>query len=491
MSAARSGSARLDPVAFAMAAATAVVAWGLDAWMIVHGVLKVERSNADPLALHRSLRDGVLVLTAPATSPADGLYHLPFQLLFAALPALEDAAWVTSAGYHLVGLALGVGVARRLGAGSGLVAWLVFTTSPVTPILSKHVIATYFVPAAAAAFTLAVLDLAAPGDAAARRNALGRALLAWAVLTSLHAAHVVWGLPLLAGVWRFGFPGVPWRWLSAAAAVWLFRVAKAVTVGGWAPTLEWRWSSAWQAYDRLFAVEFGTWLLAPPHALPLLVGPVAVGAALWRASRGQGVPGLAPLLLVGPLLLWAEPEATVSWQVPLAVAYGTLLGATPARVRSTALWSLVASASLAAAFASTAMVGGGSFLSLASLAHRRALADVLRDDVGLRAEEIDQLRLRHHAEDGGLPATAAGLVPVLLERGPLPPGGSRCVDVGDTPVSLPGDASDVQRWTALGLSVAAWRSEQPCPGNVRHHPGAVLWWDMEAGGVHISDPTSR
>lgn len=460
----------------------ATLALGLDAWMILHGVIKMEQANADPLALHVLLREGRVVLATGPDHYAEALFHWPMHLLFGLLPRLDHAAWPLTAGYHLAGVLLGLGVARRTDATTGLLAWLCFVTSPVTPILTKHVISTWFIPFAATLFTLACVDLRNQPS----RHAVGRAIVGFAFMLALHRHHAVLLLPLLwfigrARIWR------PPAWsigVSVLLAVPAF--LRLVTFGPRELGLGAHWMSAWHFYDRMVLVEYGTWEFIPTYIVPLALTPFAIV----HAARSPRIRGLAPLLATGLAYAVAESEATVAWQVPWIFAMALWLGRSPVSSGLVAGWAILTQAATTVTFVSFSAPPNDNFLALSSLAQRREIADVLIQDLHLRRDELHQLTMHHPVQEDDRPAILPGLDHVILhEHAPLPPGGDRCLAVGFEALIPPADATEITRLTRGGLTYQTWQSQSPCDGNVIRTRPDVLWFDLKTRTHHVGDPT--
>lgn len=476
-------SRRLERVLAALLAVAALQAVVLDGWLLSRGLVKMEIANAHQLELHALVRDGLVVLGESPAYYADALHHLPFHALLLVSPDLEVVGGLLNLLWYGFAVLLYRGTARRLGRVAALVATTLFVAAPVAPILSKHVISTAFVPPIAAAFTFAVLDLAG----GAGRGALGRALAALGVLVALNHGHVVYAIPLVAVAARARVGPPPWS-LAALAATQAPALVELAWLGP--PDLRGLWTShyptAWSVVQRFVHIENGI-----ENTVPVawgLFGIVAVGLAIVAFRHEARPSGLAPLLLVAPLLVPADPESVISWQTPLFVALACAGRAVPAFAVATSAYA--ATYGLAATLVMTSLADrpNVNFFSMSAARLRTDVLDVLVHRMGMRADEFERLRLEHGWEEDGLAATRPGLSYVRDRVGPaLPPGGDRCFLVDDVGRAPPPGAIDVERVEAHTLVFQAWRGT-PCEPNVRLPLPEVVWLDLGTLTVHAGVP---
>lgn len=443
----------------------------------------MEIANASQLELHALVRDGLVVIGESPSYFADALHHLAFHALLLVSADLEVVAGLLNLMWYGFAVLTGVQVARRLGPVAALVTSTLFVAAPVAPILSKHVISTFFVPPVAVLFVCAVLDVAA----GVGRAALGRALVALGLLVALNHCHVAYAVPLLWVAVRARVKPPAWS-LVALAATQATAAVELAWLGP--PDLRSLWDphypTAWDVVQRFVHIENGI-----QNTIPVawgLFAIVAVGLLLVALRPDARPPGLVPLLLAAPLLVSADPEAAVSWQTPLFVALGCAGRAVPAFAVAASAYA--ATYGIAATLVMTA-IGDRPHVHFFSMSATRVRTDVLGvlvHRMGMRADEFESLRLEHTWDEDGLAAIRPGLSYVRDRVGPpLPPGGDRCFLVDDVGRPPPEGARDVERVEAHTLVFQAWRGTA-CEPNVRLPLEPVVWLDLGSFAVHVGVP---
>lgn len=475
----------------AVAVWTIVVVVIGDVALLHDDIVKIEQANAIQLATHALIRDGQIVVSSDVAYYAESLHHLFFYPILLFTPRLEHVATVLNAVYWASSALLGVLVGRRLGTTAGLLSAAALLAAPVTPILSKHVIPTALVPAVGALFLDAHLAFAAHG----RRADLGRLLLTLVTLIAFNNGHIWLAVPVLWAVWQTGTRRPP-AWALVGAALLLVPVVARrvwmITSGQGFELLPSVGSAA--AYPNL-GVWYRRFVLVEPYMdrvfpnlwLLLLLPPVAA-ALTWRL-RGRVPPGLVPLLLTAPLLAFAHLEASVVWMLFLWVWLGWL-ASQAGWMRALVSAHLVISP--AAFYGLVASVGPppDDFFALSLLRERYHMLDVLRDEVGMGADEFETLGLRHPQGEEGLANALTPGAGYLIDRvlPPLPPGGDRCLLVSDPDdPGLPGTPTlDLRDGV---LRYRAWtRPPEGCNDSPRLPSAAVLVYDLRAGELREINP---
>ena len=136
----------------------------LDVEMIALGLVKLELGNALQLEQHAGIRSGAFVLFTDAELTYRAVHHWLLHLPMLVSPRPESAAV-----FLVIVDFLGAGVwfwvlDRRWGRVASCAAVALYLSTPVAPILSKHVIATAFVPLAGAALVEGLLRLREEGS---------------------------------------------------------------------------------------------------------------------------------------------------------------------------------------------------------------------------------------------------------------------------------------------------------------------------------------
>ncbi|MCB9680509.1 MAG: hypothetical protein H6733_03485 [Alphaproteobacteria bacterium] len=474
----------------AVVAALAVVSLLLDGWLLAHHLVKMETANAFQLEYDALARDGFVVLASPPGYYADALHTWFFHLLVRVTPRLEHLATVLELFHYAAVAALGLGMRRRYGDTAGAVAAGLLLTAPVSPILSKHVISTAFVPLVGTGYVLAHLDLAAGGG----RRALGRCVALLGLLLALNHGHAWIGLALL---WRMArsrtFVPPAWSVLVGLLALssGLFEIGWYLSHGqpellmphaGWWPRFDYDDVGQWAR--RAVFVEHGMGFMLPNLNLLFVLGAWALG--VWARGGSAAPAGLGELLVLAIPFAFANTEAIVVWQTPLFVLLAWAC-------RSQAYVGLMVVHLVASSLSQAWLYTHHgppepNFWALSSIQMRERVLDVLEREQGLTDAGFEHLWVDHPIGELHAPAILPGLSYLVDRVRPLPHGpDDRCHAVTGAPYTPPDGAVDVAVVERDHLWFTAWRGT-PCPVDSRMPMPPVIVWSPSTGIVERTFP---
>ena len=472
-----------------MAAVVVLVRLYLDVEMIALGLVKLELINALQLEQHAGIRSGAMVLMTDSDLPYRALHHwiLHIPMLFSPRP--ESAAILLVMVDFLTAGAWFYVIDKRWGRVASSVAVALYLSTPVAPILSKHVIATAFVPLAGAALVEGFLRL---HDR--QRGGLRWTLWGFAFLLVFNINHIVLLPAVVWMLWgkvkaeRFPWVGLLFVVLSAAPLLNPLEGATVLELLGEVKkqVLDLSANPEWFFRRMIFVEPYMTEMAPFLYAWPLLL-VLGAGAAIRLRKNVPG--GLLPLVASFPLfLLVFDVEATVVWQAALFL----LMAWTASEYRSVALaslaYGLIAQIVIAHTFLTFGPPPQSNFFSLSTIAQKDAMLTVLREEMEMKQEELYTLRVEHEIGENGLPAPAPGLR-YLADLGPeLPPGGDRCLAVSQQPLQLGTTAEVVKRHEEGGLHYTAWRGGEECTTNLVHPLPKAVYLDWNTWSLTTTPP---
>jgi hypothetical protein len=454
----------------------------LDVQMISLGLVKLELGNALQLEQHAGIRSGAVLVMTDLELTYSAIHHWILHIPMLLNPRPESAAvFLVFVDFLTAGVWFWV-VDRRWGRMASCTVVALYLSTPVAPILSKHVIATAFVPLAAACLFEGFLRVRDENAA----SGVKWCVWSMASLILFNVNHVVLIPAALWVIWgRFRGEKIPWVGLGVLALgllPLLYPSNGGTLTRAFSDLLsrpgEMLANPGWFARRMIFVEPYMTEMAPALYGWPVVL---LLGLGVWVKERTWGPGGLLPILLSCPLfLLVSDVEATVVWQAGLFV----LMAWTASRAYPLALISLLYGVVAQAVIAHTFLTFGPppqtNFFSLSTVAQKDEILLVLRDEFQMKRGELETLQVIHEIGENGLPAPAPGLR-YLADLGPaFPPGGERCLGVSQEPFQVHGSARVLRRHVEGGLHYTAWVGGPPCKTNLVHKLPKALYLDLNS-----------